>query len=33
MNYIHAQLAKNSPNTKVVLVPSTNEVSHIYPLP
>lgn len=30
MNYIDSQISKD---TQVVLVPSTNEISHIYPLP
>jgi hypothetical protein len=30
MNYIHERIPKE---TRVILVPSTNEIQHIYPLP
>lgn len=33
MTYVNTQLTKNNCNTRVVLIPSTNEISHIYPLP
>lgn len=33
MNYIYTQLSKECENTEIIIVPSTNEISHIHPLP
>jgi len=32
MNYIYSKLGPKN-NTKIIIVPSTNEITHIYPLP
>ena len=33
MNYIYSQMARDCENCEIVVVPSTSEISHIYPLP